>query len=353
MSDLASALTDEQRLDAAAAFPAPARRPVREALAELLTVEARMDGLGRHAAKLREELLERAIETLAADGVAPTWRAPGLGRVVLRDPQPRVGVVDGAAFADWAAQNHATEATGVVKIAATDLEQSLEVLAAAGIVHKGDVVVELARPWQTAFIEGCHAEPDSLAAGVAWAGTVFAPETGEDVPGLALVPGGTKGISVTLDPEAKARARAELESPAALAMLTVDLGSLAASVALDPYEDVDDAEGEPDDLVLSDRAADAILGLAEVDAELRGIPLEAALETLTAEEAAPEPAGEVEVLVACSRDGAKPSMERLLAPGLAKMLVPELQARCRARGLDDKGRKAELVDRLAAYEASR
>jgi hypothetical protein len=209
-------------------------RPIRDLLDELLTIEARMGALGARGAALRVALAERAEQVKQADGVAPTWRVPGLGMVAYRDPQPKVGVVDPDAFGSWAAQHYPTEVTGVIRLGAAHLPAALEVIreaATAGRFGHAEHVeaaatLEIREPWRRTFLDRCAAD----------GGLVLAPDTGQIVDGAGLVPGGSAGVTVRLDPEAKARAAATVDPP----LLAAGIPGAGDDEAPDP------AEGEPD-----------------------------------------------------------------------------------------------------------
>lgn len=265
-------------------------RPIRDVTEELLTVEARMSALGARGAALRAELDARAREVKERDGVAPTWRAKGLGTISFSDPQPKVGVKDPKAFSSWAAQRHPTEVTAILRVPAGHLE---EVLALLDGVHTG-VDLEIASAWQKEFVDGC-AEID---------GTVFATDSGEPVEGLMLFPAAPGRLSVRLDAEAKARAAAEMEDPVAAGILASPLGAVAERVItpdrareireaaeLAAHPELEQADGEPD-------YDDAPGGVADELARIRSLK------------------------------------------------VPGLQAECRRLQLPTGGRKAELVARL-------
>ncbi len=71
---------------------------------------------------------EQARAELARDGVAPTWRIPGLGTVPLAVTQPSVTVVDEQAYLAWVAERHPTEVEEVVRVRAAfdaDLRRQL------------------------------------------------------------------------------------------------------------------------------------------------------------------------------------------------------------------------------------
>lgn len=215
--------------------------------AELLTIEARMGALGYRGGALRRELSRRGAEVLEREGMAPTWRAPALGVITYRNPEPKVGVIDQRDWSSWAAERYPTEVTAVIRVNAADLEQVLARLA-TGFADEPDpidhkVELEVNPAWSKVFLS--KAATADVSAGPA---VVLAPETGEVIDGVGLIAGGTPGVSVRLDQEAKARAAAEMGDPVAVGILSAPLGGVASPPAPRPPADVDDAAGEPDEL---------------------------------------------------------------------------------------------------------
>lgn len=87
------------------------------------------------AAKARIVAYRGALEDegrrrMAADGAAPSWNAPDLGKVRLEPPGPWAPTVaDPDTFASYVAEHHPSEATGVIRVPVEHLE---DVLAAIG-----------------------------------------------------------------------------------------------------------------------------------------------------------------------------------------------------------------------------
>lgn len=69
-------------------------------LAELCAIEARLAALAETKDELRRRLLINALDTLDAEGVAPTWRHP-MGTVALTVPKATASVYDEDAFASF------------------------------------------------------------------------------------------------------------------------------------------------------------------------------------------------------------------------------------------------------------
>lgn len=82
----------------------------------LCEASAQVEVLGRLVATLRGELTARAIARWREDGMAPTFRAPGLGIVSLTVPQSKVVVDSADEFACWVADNHPSEVAGAIHI---------------------------------------------------------------------------------------------------------------------------------------------------------------------------------------------------------------------------------------------
>lgn len=290
-------------------------RPIVDVVAELLTIEARMEGLGRRGAQLRADLEARAREAKARDGVAPTWRASGLGTASYSDPQPKVTVKDRAAFASWLGQRHPENVDASITVFAAGpdvLERALAALA-ENDVPVGPVELAIRPAFEKQFLAGCAAVDDPPT------DEVFAPESGERVDGLHLAPAAPGRLSVRLNPEAKARATAE--AAVAAGILSAPLGELgravtpASAAALRTEHaaatEVEEADGEPDYDDPADPDAVASSPMQHTEAQVFGLASGATLEELT---------------------------------------VPVLQALCADRGLSRGGKKQRLIERLRAAE---
>lgn len=73
---------------------------IKDDLAELCALEARLAALTEKKDELRRRLLTAALDTLDSEGVAPTWRHE-LGTVVLTVPKSKASVFDEDAFAAY------------------------------------------------------------------------------------------------------------------------------------------------------------------------------------------------------------------------------------------------------------
>lgn len=105
-------------------------------------------------ASLRAAIEDEARRRYAADGAAPSWNTPALGKVRL-DPEGdwTPAVADPAAFGSWVAEHHPTEATAVVPIAAADLADALQALEFIGVTPAGDVRVEVRSAFEEALVK--------------------------------------------------------------------------------------------------------------------------------------------------------------------------------------------------------
>lgn len=85
-------------------------------------------------ATLRAALEDEARRRLAAEGAAPSWNAPQLGKVRLEPAGAWTATVaDASAFGSWVAEHHPTEATATVVLNAGDLADALQALKFIGV----------------------------------------------------------------------------------------------------------------------------------------------------------------------------------------------------------------------------
>jgi hypothetical protein len=68
------------------------------------------------AAAVRNDLTAQAIDELERDGVAPTWRIPGLGTVPLALTSDTVAVTDPGAYLKWMKVAHPEEVETLVRV---------------------------------------------------------------------------------------------------------------------------------------------------------------------------------------------------------------------------------------------
>lgn len=112
-------------------------------------------------ASLRAAIEDEARRRYAADGAAPSWNTPALGKVRL-DPEGdwTAAVADPAAFGSWVAEHYPTEATAVIPIAASDLADALQALEFIGVTPAGDVRVEVRSAWEEALTKRAAVDVD-------------------------------------------------------------------------------------------------------------------------------------------------------------------------------------------------
>lgn len=128
------------------------------------------------SAALRADLTAQAAAEYETQGMAPSWKLPDVGRVVLPTTEAAPVVADEAALLKWVAHRYPGEIEEILRIRpafAAALLKALEV--------DGDMVVY--------------------------------PETGEIVPGVTVRPGGVaRSLTITPTAEAKGVARAYADS---------------------------------------------------------------------------------------------------------------------------------------------
>ena len=98
---------------------------VKDDLAALCSLEARIAALTDQKDELRRRLLDHAMDTYEKEGAAPTWRAGELGTVGLTVPKPRVEVFDEDRFATHALDSYGVDAVVVVKRVRPELRDAL------------------------------------------------------------------------------------------------------------------------------------------------------------------------------------------------------------------------------------
>lgn len=126
------------------------------------------------SAALRQQLQTSAAEEYAAQGMAPTWRLPGVGTVSMPVTQDQIVVVDEAALCDW-------------------------------VERRTPALVETIRRVQPNHLANI------LANTVAADGVVLDPATGEVVPGLEARAGG-QPLALRFKPSGEAQAVARMSA---------------------------------------------------------------------------------------------------------------------------------------------
>lgn len=121
---------------------APAPMRVDRLLGELLEATAAKTAASRRIDRLRDVLDTEARRRYAAEGAAPTWKAPKLGSVRLDPKDAKAYVADADAFASYVAQRFPSEVAARIELDAVQLEAALEALTFAGVtVHRSAVEV--------------------------------------------------------------------------------------------------------------------------------------------------------------------------------------------------------------------
>lgn len=188
--------------------------PVQTILAELLHTTARIDALTKRKDELRAILAAEARRRWEAEGAAPSWKVPRQGTATLAatDSDPEVTVTDPDTYAAWLAAEHPTEVEQIItldpsRLDALDDDTRDQVGAALATLLNAPGAQFTLRPrpaYLTALVKAGRLDVD--------AGQLIS-EDGELVPGVTVHPK-EPYLSVRLNPEAKARARAELATTA-------------------------------------------------------------------------------------------------------------------------------------------
>jgi hypothetical protein len=116
------------------------------------------------AAKVRVSTYRAALEDEArrrydADGAAPAWTAPDLGKVRLEPPGPWTAVVaDAVAFGDHVLEHYPTEAVLVIEVPGTDAQAAGEALAFAGVTARARV--ETRPAWSATYLDSLDVSDD-------------------------------------------------------------------------------------------------------------------------------------------------------------------------------------------------
>lgn len=182
---------------------------------------------------LRAALEDEARRRFAADGAAPSWAAPQLGKVRLDPPSEWAAeVADPAAFGSYVAQHYPTEATALIAIAAPDLEDVLKALEFIGVTPT-ESRIEVRPAWSATYLEGLAVDVEEQTddeGGVDRAITVVDPDTGVLVDGLTA---GRKPAKLVVSLDRDRRTAAVEEAKAiANALLTDAAGEDAPEVDL-------------------------------------------------------------------------------------------------------------------------
>ena len=219
--------------------------------AELVTEWAKFEACAgvftTHSGRIRSELLRRAVEYRATQGVKAAWTVPGMGKLVSVQAHPdKVCVTDEAALGSWVAEHFPSEATGQVDVLPADLERVLQLLDGAGIACKSRAVPRPAFIKNVLLKTRSTGEPENCAVVRIPRPNVLPGDTelgvdvsvhllagGAQVDGLGLAPPAPLSISLTLEAGAKARARFEILDAATALAGRVGDGGLALVAAPD------------------------------------------------------------------------------------------------------------------------
>jgi hypothetical protein len=183
-----------------------------EATADEATAKARIAGI-------RAVLEDEARRRFQAEGAAPTWTAPQLGKVRYDAPGSwRAMVHDHDAFGSWVAEHYPSEATGVIRVPAEQLET---VMAAIGFALSEEVsaavsvAVEVRPAWSGTFLEGLAVDVEETTTdeGTDREFTIADPISGELVPGTTGTRSSAK-LVVSLDRDRRTIALTEARETA-------------------------------------------------------------------------------------------------------------------------------------------
>jgi len=206
---------------------------------------------------LRAALEDEARRRLAAEGAAPSWNTPQLGKVRLDPPGDWTATVaDENAFTNYVAEHYSTEATVAIHINAADAEDALKALEFIG-VDPIEARVEVRTAWREPFLKGLAVDvTEERDDNAQVTRTVVAADaaTGEVVPGIGVTRSEAR-LVVSLDRDRRTAAITQARTTAT---------ALVEAAA-------DDTEDEPVDLEaldvrrreLEDLHADQLATIAE------------------------------------------------------------------------------------------
>lgn len=186
------------------ATPPATRINARGLLTEVLHIDAKLDAYKTRRAELRGLLETEALARYEAEGAAPSWKVARLGSATLcaADADPVVNVTDDDAYAEWVLNNHPTEAEVVLRIPGplADADQVRELVAVLTTIGCR-VDIEPAAAFLAAIEKTGRADTEA---------GILIDKSGEIVPGVTVTKKAPY-LRVTLDAEAKARARAQID----------------------------------------------------------------------------------------------------------------------------------------------
>jgi hypothetical protein len=149
---------------------------IKDDLAELCQLEARIAALTVRKNTLRATLLDIGLKTLEDQGAAPTWRVPSYGTVGLTNPEPKPVVVDPDVLMAWLVERY------------------------------GEDPVETIRRLRPGWLEGFWPLCSTVKATCA-----VVSEDGELIPGVVSQASGKPNLFVRLSKEAKLAAQVDLD----------------------------------------------------------------------------------------------------------------------------------------------
>jgi hypothetical protein len=88
---------------------------IKDDLAELCRLEARIGALTVRKKALRDALLEAGLKTLKEEGAAPTWRVPSFGTVGVTNPVPKPVVIDAAVLMAWLVERYGEDPVETIR----------------------------------------------------------------------------------------------------------------------------------------------------------------------------------------------------------------------------------------------
>lgn len=168
-------------------------------------------------ATLRAALEDEARRRFAAEGAAPSWTTPQLGKVRLDPPSEWAATVaDPAAFGSFVAEHYPTEATAILPLPAADLADALQALEFIGVKPAGEVRVEVRSAWEEPYVAGLAVDVEETElddGSVDRTITVVDPDSGQLVEGMTATRKPAK-LVVSLDRDRRTAAITQAQASA-------------------------------------------------------------------------------------------------------------------------------------------
>lgn len=150
----------------------------------ILEATAAREAANARITTFRAELEVEARRRLAAEGAAPSWNAPELGKVRLDPPSEPVAIVtDATAFGSHVAEYYPSEATLVLKVKPQDAGDVLKALEFVGIDLATPPEIEVRDAWSKDYLSGLAVDVELNDNGDRIA-SVFDTASGVAVPGV-------------------------------------------------------------------------------------------------------------------------------------------------------------------------